>query len=212
MSDKRIFEVLRILKEKSNEDNKLTINEIRMYLSDKNYGSSRNTIKKDIDILMETGCNIKKKDVSNFIPKEIYYYNDRHYLIGINNEGNIRNYRIDRIAQISIGEFHLNEEKIDLKRYALKNFDMFGVDTVQQVVFEIKNTLINSVIEKFGEDINIHRCLENKEHFILNVAIGINRGLIRWILKQGAEIKVIYPESLIKDVKKEIEKIKKLYE
>jgi predicted DNA-binding transcriptional regulator YafY len=321
MSDKRIFEVLKILKEKSNKDNKLTINEIISYLSYKNYSSSRNTIKKDIDVLMEAGCNIiksncihntgcyyygnnfsieeiriildalysnkfiklskkneirgkivpnisykdrinlrnciiaetidtkgidintnlfilhkaigerrsinfvnttrnidnikkiiEKKDVVKFIPKEIYYYNDRYYLIGINNEDKVRHYRIDRIARINIGVVHSNKEKIELKRYGIKNFDMFNADKVQQVEFKIKKTLINSVIEKFGDEINIHRCFEDKEYFILNISVGVNRGLVRWILKQGADILVIYPKSLIDDVKNEIKKMKKLYE
>jgi predicted DNA-binding transcriptional regulator YafY len=54
---------------------------------------------------------IEKKDVVKFIPKEIYYYNDRYYLIGINNEDKVRHYRIDRIARINIGVVHSNKEK-----------------------------------------------------------------------------------------------------
>ena len=43
---------------------------------------------------------IEKKRVINFIPKRIYYYNDRYYLIGFNENKEKRHYRIDRIYKI----------------------------------------------------------------------------------------------------------------
>ena len=154
---------------------------------------------------------IEKKKVECFIPKEIYYYNDRYYLIGFNEAKEIRHYRIDRLSKIISREFHDNKEKIDLKDYGLINFDMFGAEKVERVELKVNKSLINSVIEKFGDRVDIHKCLEDEDYFIFSVLVGINRGLVRWILKQGAEAKVIYPEYLIEKLKEEIEKIQNLY-
>lgn len=154
---------------------------------------------------------IEKKKVEYFIPKEIYYYNDRYYLIGFNENQEIRHYRIDRLSKIISKEFHNNKEKIDLKDYGLINFDMFGADKVERVELKVNKSLINSVIEKFGDAVCIHKCLEDEDYFIFSVLVGINRGLVRWILKQGAEAKVIYPEYLIEKLKVEIEKVQNLY-
>ncbi|MBC5641087.1 MULTISPECIES: helix-turn-helix transcriptional regulator [Clostridia] len=154
---------------------------------------------------------IEKKKVECFIPKKIYYYNNRYYLIGFNEIEEIRHYRIDRLSKIIIKEFHDNKENIDLKDYGLINFDMFRAEKVERVELKVNKSLINSVIEKFGDRIDIHRCLEDGDYFIISTFVGINTGLVRWILKQGAEAKVIYPEYLIEKLKVEIEKVQNLY-
>ena len=154
---------------------------------------------------------IKKKKVEYFIPKKIYYYNNRYYLIGFNETQEIRHYRIDRLSKIIIKELHDNKENIELKDYGLINFDMFRAEKVERVELKVNKSLINSVIEKFGDRIDIHRCLEDGDYFIISTFVGINTGLVRWILKQGAEAKVIYPEYLIEKLKVEIEKVQNLY-
>lgn len=155
---------------------------------------------------------IEKKKVINFVPKKIYYYNDRYYLIGFNENKEKRHYRIDRIYKIILKEFHKNNENIELKNYGLKNFDMFGSEKVEVIELKINKNLINSVIEKFGDKVDIHKCLEDDNYYIFSSKVGINRGLVRWILKQGDEVEIIHPPYLIEKVKEEIEKMKKIYE
>ena len=102
---------------------------------------------------------IEKKKVECFIPKKIYYYNNRYYLIGFNEIEEIRHYRIDRLSKIIIKEFNDNKKNIDLKDYGLINFDMFRAEKVERVELKVNKSLINSVIEKFGDRIDIHKCL-----------------------------------------------------
>lgn len=154
---------------------------------------------------------IKNGEVKNFIPKEIYFYNNRYYIIGLNNKDLWRHYRLDRISNISFKNKHNNFEKINLQNYDLKNFDMFRTEKIEKVYLKIRNTLINSIIEKLGEDVFIRKCLEDEDYFIASKELGINKGLIRWILKQGSDIQVISPKELIDDIKNEIEKMSNLY-
>jgi len=150
-------------------------------------------------------------EVNNFIPKEIYFHNNRYYLIGLNYKNEIRHYRIDRLANISCKENHNNRENINLSSYEFINFDMFNANKVERVELKVNIYLINSIIEKLGEDVSVRKCLDDKNYFIASKLLGINKGLIRWILKQGVDVEVISPQSLIDDLRIEIEKMRNLY-
>ncbi|MGM9973636.1 MAG: helix-turn-helix transcriptional regulator [Clostridiaceae bacterium] len=154
---------------------------------------------------------ISRGEVNNFVGKEIYYHNDRYYLIGFNNSGELRHYRIDRLFNINKGEVHSNNEKIDMENYSLKNFDMFSAEKIVLVEFKVKKPLIHSMIETFGTEVIIHKCYEDQEWFTVVAQVGINKGLIRWILKQGRDLEVIFPEKLRVLVKKELEEVIKYY-
>lgn len=154
---------------------------------------------------------IISKEEKDFIPKKVYFHKNRYYLIGFNYKNQKRHYRIDRLDNIICKGTHYNYEKIDLTNYDLINFDMFNVEKFEGVEIKAKISLINSVIEKLGEDISIRKCLDDNNYFIASKKLGINKGLVRWILKQGADIQVLSPQSLIDDIKIQIEKMHYLY-
>lgn len=165
-----------------------------------------------IQVTRDINKKIKiKKNVKQFIPKNIYYFNDRYYLIGINKEEKIRHYRIDRMSQINLTVEYNNNLIINLNNLGNRNFDMFGADEIELVELKVHNSLIDSMIERFGDYAYIHKCLENENYFILKFETGINMGLIRWLLKQGSYIKVLYPQILIAKVQEELIKITNLY-
>lgn len=168
-----------------------------------------------IDFLKNTKDLDKKiivnGEIKNFMPKEIYFHNNRYYIIGLNNKNLWRHYRIDRISNIIYKNKHNNFEKIDLHNYDLINFDMFRAEKTEKIQLKVKKKLINSIIEKLGEDVFIRKCLEDEAYFIVSKELGINKGLIRWILKQGSDAQVISPKELIEDIKEEIEKMRNLY-
>ena len=89
---------------------------------------------------------------------------------------------------------------------------MFGSEKAEVIELKINKNLINSVIEKFGDEVDIHKCLEDDSYYTFSSKVGINKGLQRWILKQGNEVEVIHPSYLIEKIKEEIEKMKKIYE
>ena len=145
------------------------------------------------------------------VPKEVYYFNDRYYLIAYKGE-ELRNFRIDRILRIRVEEFHYQIGKIDLEKYDLIHFDMFGAEEVEVIQLRVNNYLLDSIIERFGKKVNVQKELNNSECFILTEKVGINQGLIRWILKQGKGIKVLSPERLKNRVINEINQMIELYE
>ena len=145
------------------------------------------------------------------IPKEIYYYNNRYYLIALK-DGELRNFRVDRILKVRIEEYHYQVGKINLERYDLINFDMFGAKIIEKVQLRVKKNLLDSIIERFGKEVNIKNDETDSEYFIVTENLGINQGLVRWILKQGSSMQVIMPQTLKEQIKEEIIKMNKLYE
>lgn len=145
------------------------------------------------------------------VPKEVYYFNDRHYLIAYKG-GELRNFRIDRILSVRVEEFHYQVGKIDLEKYDLIHFDMFGAEEVEVIQLRVSNYLLDSVVERFGKKVNVKPELNHSECFILTEKVGINQGLIRWILKQGKGITVLSPEKLKNRVINEIKQMIELYE
>lgn len=167
---------------------------------------SFNMLKRNVD----KSFSIKeyKKDV---IPTTIYYHNDRYYLIAFYENGSMRNFRVDRIKDIKLGEYHNKNISFDLSNYHIENFDMFGSGEVKRVEFLVRDFLIDSVIEKFGNAASIYEVPENKDYFRFTANVRINKGILRWILKQGKDIIIINPSELIEMLKKEIDEIRKNY-
>ena len=170
-------------------------------ISEKRYISFY-TMKRNMDRRL-----VRKDYKKNIIPKEIYYENDRYYLIALYDNNEKRHFRIDRISSIIIGDYHNNDIHIDLTDYHIKNFDMFSDNKVERVELRVKKFLLDSIIEKFGDAASIYECYDDESCFRLCIYVGINRGLVRWILKQGSDVVVTYPDSLIVKIKDEIEKM-----
>lgn len=144
------------------------------------------------------------------IPKAIYFYNDRYYLIAYKEE-QLRHYRIDRMADIKLTKTHHNKGWIDLKDYGIKHFDMFSAQQVNLIRIRAKNGLIDSVIEKFGTEVTLRADFTDDKQFIFTAHVGIGKGLIRWILKQGKDMEVLYPEELKQSIKQEMKEMSEIY-
>lgn len=165
-------------------------------------------------------CMIKRNADKSFsekdykkavIPSTIYYHNDRFYLIAFYENGAIRNFRVDRMKDIKLGENHHKNIYFNSLNYHIENFDMFGSGEVKRVEFLVRDFLLDSVIEKFGDAASIYEYPEDKNYFRFTANVRINKGILRWILKQGKDIIIINPSELIEMLKKEIDEIRKNY-
>lgn len=143
-------------------------------------------------------------------PYAIIWNNEKYYLIAYNlMDKEIRHYRIDRIREIEVLEKKfVVQSGFDVNRYKAKLFNMYaGEETTMEVIFH--NHLITSVIDRFGLDANI-KSVDNN-HFRLITRVIFSKGLIRWLLKWGADAKVIHPPKLVDEMKKESEKLYRQY-
>ena len=61
--------------------------------------------------------------------------------------------------------------------------------------------LINVVIDRFGTDANIQA--KGSDSFVLKTRAIMSDGLVQWLMRFGHRVKVIHPEILVSQMKKE---------
>ena len=176
---------------------------------------------------------VKKKDENNQDKKYIVnplgmiLQRDKYYLVGDSNfrEGIIINYRIDKIKNMEVLKdeienlSHIDEcrDKFNITKYAKKCFKMNPGKETKNIVLEVKKSTIGAFIDELGQDINIEPIIkddDNKEieyDYKIEFEVSISPGVIKWLLQFGSSVKVISPQCLVEDIKKEIDKLSKLY-
>lgn len=143
-------------------------------------------------------------------PYGILWNEEKYYLIGFSEKENqIRHYRMDRIREIELTEQHfVVEPGFDLSKHRERLFNMYtGEDSTIEIIFN--NELMNVVIDRFGLHADIKKI--DEQHFRLITIGKISDGLVNWLLRWGANAKVIYPKKLVEVMKKEAERLYLLY-
>ncbi|WP_406944172.1 helix-turn-helix transcriptional regulator [Halobacillus sp. SY10] len=150
-------------------------------------------------------------DTYHVEPYALIWQNDFYYLIGrFRGNGEMRHYRLDRMRNIEISEERFKRKQDFLvKEYVDQSFHMFaGEETWIKIEFDA--SLLNVVLDRFGKDASIKAISDDR--FILSTKAKMSIGLIGWILTWGHKAKVVSPESLVAQVKEEVQKMSKQYE
>ena len=85
---------------------------------------------------------------------------------------------------------------------------MFPGENVR-ICFEFSGLSLQAILDRLPTA----RVIEKKDNGINVIEAEVNngRGILMYLLSQGAWVKVISPPSLVEDIKDEIEKMKSLY-
>ncbi len=152
-------------------------------------------------------------------PYALIWSNDHYYLVGNNrNYSNIMITRIDRIKDVEIlentpainfSDVSPYRDKFDSADYVNKHFNMFSGDP-QEVELVCHNSLIDDILDKFGDNVNIIK--HSEEKFKININAAVSSGLVSWIMQYGNKIQVKSPESLKKMILDRAEEIRKVYQ
>lgn len=130
------------------------------------------------------------------IPYALIWKNDQYYLIGYQSTKETRHYRLDRMRDVEVSEEGFKQEKVNMEKYINQLFHMFSGENTR-VKFRISNDLINSMIDRFGINIEIEKAGE--AHFILKKEVKVSDGLKSWILRRGSKLTVLEPQSLAEE-------------
>lgn len=150
-------------------------------------------------------------------PYALLWVNDRYYLVANNAKyDNLMHVRLDRISKVKIlpqparplGEVSEYRDAFDAADYTAKVFNMFTGAT-QKITIRCCNNLLESMLDRFGEDIPLKNDGEN--HFRLKTKAAVSDGLVCWLLQFGEKIRVLEPQSLADAVKEKAEKICRTY-
>lgn len=144
-------------------------------------------------------------------PWTLLYDNSNYYLLAFVDD-NIRTFRVDRMAEVKQGakERQGKEqfESFDLVSFTKATFGMFsGKEEKVEMVFH--NSLIDTVIDKFGKDVFIS--VVDDHHFKITVPVAVSPQFFAWIFGLGGKVTILGPKSVVKQMKDMLSKVSERY-
>lgn len=119
-------------------------------------------------------------------------------------------FRIDRILAITEHRENFQlERKYDFDEGDLreKNQFMFPSETVK-IRFEFSGLSLQAILDRLPTAKVVEK---NGNTSIIEAEVNHGRGIVMYLLSQGSWVKVLSPQSLVDEMKEEIEKIKSYY-
>lgn len=146
-------------------------------------------------------------------PWALVWDDENYYLVAYDAESDIiKHYRVDKMLKIKSTENpRLGKEKflkIKMSDYNKKRFSMFDGE-IKSVGLEVTNNMVGVMIDRFGKEIMIRK--KDDEHIITNVDVAISKQFLCWVLSLGNEVKIISPESVVKEMKRFLEDMTEVY-
>ena len=158
--------------------------------------------------LNENGDKIYRREHRVYIvePVALLFNEDNYYLMAYSAKyDGTANYRVDRMDHVEVIEEHISEKaremRCGLDDYTEQVFKMYG-GRQEDIVLEFDTKLIGVVYDKFGEDTKMIRSSENK--CVATVKVQISPVFWGWLFQFGNRMKILSPEKLSNDYKKQI--------
>ena len=146
---------------------------------------------------------LKRKTLKNYgeiykiSPYNIVWANDHTYVVGYSDKRNmVVSFRIDRISYIPD---ILNEKAVerpidfDIEKYVKSAFSMYRGE-LTSVDLRCDNKLMKTIIDKFGEDIEVQEYDMNSFHIIVD--IEVSQTFFGWIFGFAGKVQILGPSSV----------------
>ena len=146
-------------------------------------------------------------------PWGLSWDSENYYLVGFDGvAGKIKHYRVDKMLRIEVSEDKREGEehfrRLNMADYTRKSFSMNdGVE--ENVKLLVKNEMANVIVDRFGKDVVM--IPEDEEHFSVHVDVKVSRMFIGWVFGLGEGVKIVGPERVVEQVKKEIRRNVRTY-
>ena len=145
-------------------------------------------------------------EVYVFSPYKMIWNGDYYYVVGYSEKhGSIGSFRVDRIVttpQILSEEQQEPPKDFDLNIYLNSMFRMYNGER-KQIELVCDNELMDSIIDRFGNDVNVSVYDENS--FKVNVTTSVGNVFYSWIFGFGGRVKIISPEDVRKEYTEMVE-------
>ena len=129
-------------------------------------------------------------------PLHLVWNGDFYYLVGVAEDNTIRNFRVDRIAKCpTILEENSSQtpEDFNIDDYINTTFRMFNAEHTD-VELLCDNDVIDSIIDRFGENINITEAAT--ENFKITVNVATSLIFYSWIFGFGGKVIILGPDAV----------------
>ena len=145
-------------------------------------------------------------------PWTLLYDNSNYYLLAYTNE-EMRTFRVDRMVEVKQGmKERLGKEEFesfDLASFTKATFGMYhGKEEMVEMAFH--NSLIGTVIDKFGREVFITPM--DDTHFKITENVAVSPQFFGWIFGLGGRATILGPKSVIEQMREMLEKVGKKYE
>jgi predicted DNA-binding transcriptional regulator YafY len=101
-------------------------------------------------------------------------------------------------------------EDIDLTKYIRSVFGMYG-GTKETVTLRFINSLLDTVVDRFGVGANATYVPDDKNHFKVIADVEISPQFFGWICGFGNRVVIEKPQNVVEQFQKHIEKIQSKY-
>ena len=155
----------------------------------------------------------KENKVYKVNPVATIFSDDKYYLLCYDDKhGNPSHYRIDRMADVKVSAENITLSKFsELCSIQKHKKQLFGMFTGEEctVTFEADNSLIDTVLDKFGFDTRLSARGENTFRF--SATVQLSPVFLGWCCSFGDKLRVIGPEKVCELLKQLISTILDCY-
>lgn len=130
-------------------------------------------------------------------PYALLWNNDSYYLVGFHeHRQQIAKFRVDRIDGLQVTqEAALQKpEDFDVSAYFTQEFSMLTGKT-RHVTLLCENALMNSIIDRFGEDAPTQ--IVDKSHFTVEATVDLSSNFYGWVFASGGKMKITAPQEAV---------------
>ncbi len=162
------------------------------------------------------GDRVFRKDKKRYVvnPYATVFSNDNYYLVCYSDKyKNVVHYRIDRMDSVAVETEDITPvpaiENFDITEHKKQVFGMY-VGAEERVSIQIDNSLIDAVMDKFGEDVPLIDRGDGTAQ--LDISVQVSPAFLAWCCSFGDKLRVVYPNKVVGHVKNYIVSLYKNYE
>ena len=148
-------------------------------------------------------------------PFALIWVDQNYYMLCYNPDhpGQLTHFRVDRMNSIQLAKGPRTGKDLfsatDMSTYTTKVFHMYSGE-VQRVMLRFHRSLVDSVIDRFGEDIIL--IPEDEEHFSVSLEIVVSPQFFGWLFAFGSHAEILSPSQVREDYMNHISSVQELYE
>ena len=130
-------------------------------------------------------------------PFAMLWNNDTYYLVGFHDyRQQVAKFRVDRIVQMEVtDETAVKKPKgFDVSEFFTQEFSMLNGKTCC-ITLLCENTLMNSIIDRFGEDVSTQ--VVDESHFSVEVTVNLSSNFYGWVFASGGKMRITAPQEAV---------------
>lgn len=137
-----------------------------------------------------------KEQIYILSPYDMVWCSDAYYVLGFSeSHGKVVKFRVDRMYRPALSDqpYRPKPDNYDISEFCRQVFSMCE-GTLCTVELKCENSLMKSVIDRLGEDVQTR--LFACTHFIATVEVSVSPTFFVWIFTYNGKIQIISPETL----------------